>query len=536
MRALLDGNWREGPLDYFRAPHDYRLRPLLWRNVVAVEDIYFVRPRSWRLVFNYLREIGPREVARKVRSRTQERHRNEKWLSCGLGLVLEGPAAGRFPSGQLLSFVAPNHPACVERIVLPDALLAPGDDVWQDELDEGEILYEPLSEEREDPQELAELAGWSPHAGTPVDERAVADALRRWLPASPDDIDWQRARRLPARGVASPSERRSPTTADRGEDAPRKVSATLFGYGNYAKTALLPNVSSVLAVETVHELDPLQIPLGDRGSVTWDTSPLMRDDESCEVVLIAGYHATHASLATEALQRGASAVVEKPIATTSDQLDRLLAALTASPGRLFSCYQRRYSPLTALARRDLGLSRGEPVSYHCIVYEVPLPSRHWYRWPSSGSRLLSNGCHWIDHFLFLNDFADARRYQVFLGANDSINCSMELSNGASFTMVLTEAGSARLGVRDHVELRREDKTVTIVDNSQYKAESTEKVLRKARVNKAESYRTMYSRIANGIRAGDPGDSAASVLVSAGAVLKLEEELSRAHNAALPLIS
>lgn len=532
LRVFAEGKWEEGSLDYFRGAEDYRLRALFWRNLARMDDLYFVRTRDWRMVLNYAREVGVREVARKVRSRLTERRRNEKLISCGVGRVLEAPADAAYPPGSLVGFLAPAHPPCVERVVLPEALLSTVEDAWEKQLDDDEILYEPLRA-GVGGSVAASLAGWSSHAGTGLDEGTVAGELRASLPASPTDLDGAAGRRLPAPLRSTPAERRSATLSHRRGARSDRASAVLFGYGNYAKTTLLPNVASALRVECIHELDPLQLPTSVPTSVNLDTSPLLREDEDYEVFLVAGYHSTHAPIATEALRRGASAVVEKPVATTIDQLERLLAELEASRASMFSCYQRRYSPLTALARRDLRLEPGDPVSYHCIVYEVPLPALHWYRWPASGSRLLSNGCHWIDHFLHMNGFAATRRQQVFLGPHETINCSIELVNGACFTMALTDLGSARLGVRDHVELRRGDVTVTIEDNSRYRAESSEKVVRTTRINKVDSYRAMYAEVSRRARDGQPGDSPESVRSSAGTVLALEGELVAAMSAPRP---
>src|SRR5690606_15551503 len=95
----------------------------------------------------------------------------------------------------------------------------------------------------------------------------------------------------------------------------------------------------------------------------------------------------------------------------------------------------------------------EPVSCHCIVYEEPLPPRHWYRWPASRGRLVSNGCHWIDHFLFLNNFAPVADRDVFVFADGTVNCSLVLANGASFSMLLTGRGAGRAGMQNYIEIR-----------------------------------------------------------------------------------
>src|SRR5687768_15914548 len=117
MRILFEGKWLDGFLDYHREPGEYRLGVLVWVTLHQLNGMYFVRPRSLRLVANYVREIGLREVWRKVVSRSGERVRNDKYLAVGIGRVLEGPAGG-LPAGTPVAFVAPAHPACAERIVV----------------------------------------------------------------------------------------------------------------------------------------------------------------------------------------------------------------------------------------------------------------------------------------------------------------------------------------------------------------------------------------------------------------------------------
>ena len=256
----------------------------------------------------------------------------------------------------------------------------------------------------------------------------------------------------------------------------------------------------------------------------WDTSPRHRNDEAYDVALIAGYHHSHAPLACEALRRGSAVVVEKPVATTREQLQELVETMRETGGRVFTCLQRRYTELNELARRDLQVKPGDPISYHAIAYEVPLPERHWYRWKNSGSRLLSNGVHWIDHFLFLNDYAPVRHMDLNVASDGTINCSIELENTAYFTLVLTDQGSERIGVQDHVELRAHGVTVKLVNAVDYVAESADRVLRRKRIRKLGNYAAMYQEISKRIVEGHEGDGIHCIERSAGVVLALEERL------------
>ena len=152
---------------------------------------------------------------------------------------------------------------------------------------------------------------------------------------------------------------------------------------------------------------------------------------------------------------------------------------TSQPDRrVFACFHKRYSPFNAMAREDLAAEPGEAISMHAIVYEVPLPARHWYRWPSSRTCIVSNGCHWLDQFLYLNDFAAVREASLVAGDGGAVSCAVSLENGAFLTLALTHEGSARLGVRDHVELRANGACVVIENGARYLAEGPDRVLRR----------------------------------------------------------
>jgi predicted dehydrogenase len=518
MRVLLNGRWRAGHLDYARGEDEYRIAVAAWSCLMRIDDKYFVRSPSLRGLLAYVGEIGPRNVALKVRSRLGERGRNEKFVACGVGTVSEAPAGGRLAPGSPVAFLAPDHPAAVERIVLPEALLAP----WDRALPSGAGRdWIGLFPARDDPA-WADLAAWSPFSGRPV----APGLEERLLPNVRETIAGRPARRLALRPGRSAVRQSRPARLPRPRDS--RPACTLVGYGNYAKTVCIPNLRRHVDVTRIHEIDPTQVPGRIAGArFAWDTRPAPGPDDDADLWAIAGFHHTHAGLAAAGLRRGAYVAVEKPLVTTAEELREVLDALGGSQGALISCFHKRYSTLNAIARADLGVEPGEAVSYHCIVYEEPLPARHWYRWPTSRSRLVSNGCHWIDHFLFLNGFSALAGSDVRQSSDGTISCFAELENGASFTMALTDQGSARIGVQDHVELRANRRTVRILNGSRYEAEGASSILRRARVGKTDAYARMYRSVGAAVARGDAGDSVESIEASAGAILRLDAQLNAA---------
>ena len=65
---------------------------------------------------------------------------------------------------------------------------------------------------------------------------------------------------------------------------------------------------------------------------------------------------------------------------------------------------------------------------------------------------------------------------TFHSSSDRVLNSVLLENSAVLTLVLTDVGSPRFGVREHVEFRYRSSAVTINDFSRYKSESATHVL------------------------------------------------------------
>jgi predicted dehydrogenase len=302
----------------------------------------------------------------------------------------------------------------------------------------------------------------------------------------------------------------------------------LFGLGSYAKTQIIPHVRRHLRLEAVHEIDPDQLSAAGLRGVTLLTRPGPGEAERYDAWFVSGFHHTHAAIAAHALSTGAYAVVEKPLATSRLDFDLLRDTMARSEEpRLFACFQKRYSVMDGWARRDLGVQYGEAVDMHCMVYEIPLPGLHWYNWPNSGSRLISNGCHWLDYFMHVNAFSPVRKAEARALRGSDVTVAVELENGAQGTMTLTDTGSERLGVRDVIDLRAGSVTVRMTDAARYEAESTSAVIRRAAANPLDAYGRMYSSICRRIVERGGGDSPES-LRSTALMLDLEEQLPLTH--------
>jgi len=491
-----------------------------WLRIEAVkvtqyppfDEQFFKRQFDFRFALAYARDIGLLNVVRKVRSRLAERVRNERCIIVGLGRVIESRDPGII-QGSLVPFIVPDSGPPSERYVVRRELIG---DPWRGEVPDNlpEIWQVVRADTIKDDPDISRIAGWHGYSGSP------------WL-LSKHELEATVDRALKARGrsmICAYS--RSPVTER--TEMPRESGLTIFGYGNYVKTVVIPQLGKRIPVRCVHEIDPWQIGRNRNKLWSWDTSPVLRPDEHADIVVIASFHHTHASIAVEAIERGARAVIiEKPIVTTSADLERLCSAVEKYETPVFAAFQRRYSPFNQYIFDDLRIRPGEPISCFSIAYEVPLPPQHWYRWPNSGSRIISNGCHWIDHFLYLNNFSPVRQVAAVPMGEAAIFIRVSLENEAVLSLSLTHEGSPRLGVREHCEFRANGVTATVTDAKNYTSESVRGMIRKTRVHRFSAYRRMYHSMCEAIVAGADGDSLQSLRDSGHGVLAAEEALADA---------
>lgn len=520
MRILSGKKWRDGFLDYHRNKREYRIQVLVWKNLERLEQVYHTRPKSIRLLINYLPVVGFEGLITKIWSRLREDRRNEKYISCGIGKVLESTDGKKIPEGSVVGFVAPWHPKLAERVALPETLITPLDPSALPAMPADIILYLPCEERRTGDRWWHKIRAWSVYTGTAIPEKGrkeLEESLREEIRSSA----WSKAEHIAAVNPSPVSETKGETkTADTG-----KKKGVLYGFGNYAKINVIPYMRPFVDIRTVHEIDPTQISIA-RQVERWDTTPLPDANEKGDVFFVASYNHTHVPITLHALRQGAYAVVEKPVVNDYEELDELEKMLKKVGRKVFIGFHKRYGTFNELARKDLGVKPGDPISYHSIVYELVQPELFWYNWPVSRSTFFANGCHQIDHFLHLNNFSKPKDFDIKLLQDHAVEVWIELENGASFTTTFSEKGTSRVGPRDHVELKVYGRNVWIRDAIHYQSEDDHRIIRRKRIFKTDSYRDMYRAIGAKIARNEEGDSIESILTSAKIMLDLEERLQR----------
>ena len=79
------------------------------------------------------------------------------------------------------------------------------------------------------------------------------------------------------------------------------------------------------------------------------------EDESLDAIFVVTRHATHADLVCRALETGKAVFVEKPLALTGEELDRITEVIAKTGNdRLMVGFNRRFAPMLAKMKADFG--------------------------------------------------------------------------------------------------------------------------------------------------------------------------------------
>ena len=218
------------------------------------------------------------------------------------------------------------------------------------------------------------------------------------------------------------------------------------GAGNYASSMLLPHLVKqpgvdLARVTTRRSLSAVnaQRKFGFQAAST-DTNGLL-DDQSIDAVFIVTRHSAHSDLTCRALEAGKAVFVEKPLALTSDELDRILGTVDATGNdRIMVGFNRRFAPLL-MEMRERFVRSTEPTTARYLVNAGRLASDSWYRDTElEGSRFVGEGGHFVDTMSWWIGSDPVEVMTMSAGGPEEVQVSLRYDDGSLATITyLTDA-------------------------------------------------------------------------------------------------
>jgi predicted dehydrogenase/threonine dehydrogenase-like Zn-dependent dehydrogenase len=239
----------------------------------------------------------------------------------------------------------------------------------------------------------------------------------------------------------------SRTAAPRGAGT-GQLAVGFIGAGNYASSMLLPHLAKARGVHLAHvattrSLSAVNAQRRFGFETASTTADAVLEDEALDAIFIVTRHATHAGLVCRALETGKAVFVEKPLALTSDELQRVIDAVTATGNdRLMVGFNRRFAPLLVQLKSRFGQPAGSLTRY--LVNAGPLGADSWYRNEElEGSRFTGEGGHFIDTLSWWAGSLPDQVYAIPGPEKDDVQATVRFRNDSIGTISYLTAGNPR---------------------------------------------------------------------------------------------
>jgi predicted dehydrogenase/threonine dehydrogenase-like Zn-dependent dehydrogenase len=239
----------------------------------------------------------------------------------------------------------------------------------------------------------------------------------------------------------------SPAPAVRSGSSGR-LTIGFIGAGNYASSMLLPNLARqgnayLSHVATTHSLSAVNAQRRFGFNTASTTADAVLEDESLDAVFIVTRHHTHADLVCRALETGKAVFVEKPLALTESDLERVIDVIAKTGNdRLMVGFNRRFAPLLRKMRSQFGQPRNATVRY--LVNAGPLAADSWYTNEElEGSRFTGEGGHFIDTLSWWAGSLPAEVYALAGPEKGDVHATVRFQNGSTGTISYITGGNSR---------------------------------------------------------------------------------------------
>jgi len=310
----------------------------------------------------------------------------------------------------------------------------------------------------------------------------------------------------------------------------------VIGAGAFARAVLLPELKKLDGVK-LHTVVTRNGATAEHAKTTFGFAAADTDDEAVlgnpdiNAVLIATRHDSHAGLVIRALKAGKPALVEKPLALSRDEINRIIEARNGSSAFLQVGFNRRFAPMAETLRQRLAGFPG-PKFLILRVNAGSVPPGSWLNDNAEGGgRVLGEVCHFVDLARHLVGAAitsvqagAAALSTGAKGACDDLSAALHFQDGSLATIAYTALGDDSYG-KERIEAFAGGTVVTI-DNfrSLTLTENGRTMKKKARAQDkghGAALRAFAAAVASG---GPPAINEAELIETSLATLALTESL------------
>ena len=248
-----------------------------------------------------------------------------------------------------------------------------------------------------------------------------------------------------------------------------KANIGIIGAGNFTKMTMLP-----ILKKTNANLYSIASAGGVTGTAlakkynfnfsTTDYHSILKD-ENVNLVMVTTRHNNHADLVVECLQNNKNVFVEKPLAITSQQLEKVEKAYQVNgyKNAIHVGFNRRFSPHAQKLKSVLG---NAPMNIIATMNAGTIPANVWvHDMQVGGGRIIGEACHFIDLITFLTGSKVKAVCMNAMGINpqentDNATILLQYENGSTGVINYFANGS-KAYEKERIEVYSQERTAII---------------------------------------------------------------------------
>ncbi len=255
-----------------------------------------------------------------------------------------------------------------------------------------------------------------------------------------------------------------------------KINVAIIGAGSFATAMHLPNLKSMSGKFNIHAVMTRSGHKAKTVAEQYGASYATTDyetilaDKTIDLVLISTRHDSHADLALKALKSGKHVFVEKPLATTTEELQKIKAFYDEGANDdkplLMVGFNRRFSPSATEIKKHTS-QRVNPLVIHYRMNAGYIAPDHWVH--DAGGRIVGEACHLIDLMTFFTEseitslgFEHLRPFNEKFSPDDNVAITLRYADGSIATIHYFSTGSKKLA-KEYMEIHFDEKSIIMED-------------------------------------------------------------------------
>jgi predicted dehydrogenase len=346
--------------------------------------------------------------------------------------------------------------------------------------------------------------------------------------------------RYPADGRELPEPVDAPRIAIRGHRTPPAgvIRYALVGAGAFGTTMLVPQMAkckdrfflrgivsrNTVAAGNFARANQVEV-------LTTDLDSVLADPD-IDLVVIATRHHEHADQVLRSLKAGKHVFVEKPLALSWDELDRVVECYEGVPEQplLMVGFNRRFSPALRQLKQVLA-GRRSPLLVTYRVNGGYIPPDHWVQGPHGGGRNVGEACHMYDVFRHLTGapVASIAARSIDPGSlpylrSDNFCAALAYEDGSVCNLVYTALGPKQGLAKERIEVYCDGEAYVVDDFKSLARASDRHVLWQAEVAEKGHFEEL-SQMGDAIARGTEAPIRfAEIVETSAAALRVEDLL------------